>query len=300
MKPGPGGAAGGLLSVVATPIGNLGDLPKRAADALASADAILCEDTRHTGQLLHHLGIKKPLERLDAHTEQERVPALLARLQAGARLALVSDAGTPCLSDPGARLVDAVQGAGIQVESLPGPFAAAVALAASGLSPQPFAFWGFLAKKTGERQRQLQARLLPGPDGPMTHAFYVPGRDLAEVLADVAAVAPQVRVCVARELTKLYEEYLRGSPAGVAADLSEEQQRGEAVLLVEVAELAAPPPPADAQALVRAARRAGEDRKYALRRIGEKTGLSRNELYELWLAAAESDPESDPQAETAP
>ena len=226
MKPGAGphGAATGLLSVVATPIGNLGDLPKRAAEALAAADAILCEDTRHTGQLLHHLGIKKPLERLDAHTEQDRVAGLVARLQAGARLALVSDAGTPCLSDPGARLVDAVQDAGIPVESLPGPFAAAVALAASGLNPQPFAFWGFLAKKSGERQRQLQARLLPGPDGPMTHAFYVPGRDLVEVLADVAAVAPQARVCVARELTKLYEEYLRGAPAAVAAALTDPEK----------------------------------------------------------------------------
>lgn len=287
MKAASAGAGAGLLSVVATPIGNLGDLPKRAAEVLAAADAILCEDTRHTGQLLHHLGLKKPLERFDAHTEQERVPALLARLLGGARLALVSDAGTPCLSDPGARLVDAVQDAGVKVESLPGPFAAAVALAASGLSPQPFAFWGFLAKKSGERQRQLQARLLPGPDGPMTHAFYVPGRDLAEVLADVAAVAPQARVCVARELTKLYEEYLRGSPAAVAAGLAEEQQRGEAVLLVEVIELAAPPPPADAQALVQAARSAGEDRKFALRRIGEQTGLSRNALYELWLAAGD-------------
>ncbi len=296
MKPGAGphGAATGLLSVVATPIGNLGDLPKRAAEALAAADAILCEDTRHTGQLLHHLGIKKPLERLDAHTEQDRVAGLVARLQAGARLALVSDAGTPCLSDPGARLVDAVQDAGIPVESLPGPFAAAVALAASGLNPQPFAFWGFLAKKSGERQRQLQARLLPGPDGPMTHAFYVPGRDLVEVLADVAAVAPQARVCVARELTKLYEEYLRGAPAAVAAALTEEQQRGEAVLLIEVAEVAAPPPPVDAADLVRVARQAGEDRKFALRRIGEKTGLSRNELYELWLAAGDSAAENDP------
>lgn len=280
-------AEAGLLSVVATPIGNLGDLPARAAAALAQADAILCEDTRHTGQLLHHLAIKKPLERFDAHTELDRVPALVERLLAGARLALVSDAGTPCLSDPGARLVDAVQAAGIAVESLPGPFAAAVALAASGLIPQPFAFWGFLAKKSAERQRQLTARLLPGPDGPMTHAFYVPGRDLPEFLADVASVAPSARVCAARELTKLHEQYLRGTAAQVAAELSAEQERGEAVLLVEVSELAQPADAPDAMELVKAARRAGEDRKYALKRIGERTGLSRNELYELWLSAGD-------------
>lgn len=281
-------AATGSLHIVATPIGNLGDLSTRAVQVLAEADAILCEDTRHTGQLMSHLGLHKPLESLHAHNEHARTPALLERCLAGAQLALVSDAGTPCLSDPGAALVQAAHAAGIEVRSVPGPFAVAVALAGSGLCPIPFAFWGFVAKKAGQRRRDWQQQLRPGPDGPMTHAFYVPGRDLADVLADLAAVAPNAQVCVARELTKIHEQYLRGTAANVAAALTAEQLRGEAVLLVEVA--AAPDgntaAAVDVVALVAAARAAGEPRKLALQRLAVATGRSRNDLYDLWLAAA--------------
>lgn len=281
-------AATGHLFVVATPIGNLGDLSPRAVQVLAQADAVLCEDTRHTAQLMAHLGLHKPLESLHAHNERARTPGLVERCAAGAQLALVSDAGTPCLSDPGAELVAAAHAAGVTVVSVPGPFAVATALAASGLCPMPFAFWGFVAKKAGQRRRELALQLRPGPAGPMTHAFYVPGRDLADVLADFGFVAPTAQVCVARELTKVHEQYLRGTADAVAAGLCAEQLRGEAVVLVEVAgpldgnSRQAP----DVAAMVTAARAAGEPRKQALQRIAAQTGRSRNELYDLWLAAA--------------
>lgn len=276
----------GTLYVVATPIGNLGDLSPRAAEALALADLVLCEDTRHTGKLLNHLGLQKHTQSLHAHNEDERLPGVLERLRAGERLALVSDAGTPCLSDPGARLVDAVQAAGLQVVTVPGPFATAAAIAGSGLTPVPFAFWGFLAKKASERREQLRARLLPGPEGPMTHAFYVPGRDLREFSEDLAQVAPLAKVVLARELTKVHEGWIRGTPAQVLDLLTEEQLCGEAVALVEVDARSAPGVPqvqASPDELVREARLAGRDRREALREIGVRTGLPRRVLYAMWL-----------------
>ncbi len=278
----------GLLSVVATPIGNLGDLSPRAVQALTDAELVLCEDTRHTATLMRHLGLHRPLRSLHAHNETDQIPRILQELAEGRRIALVSDAGTPCLSDPGARLIDAVQQAGERIESIPGPFAAAVALAASGFAPIPFAFWGFLAKKAGERRTELRARLRPGPDGqPMTHAFYVPGRDLREFVADLAEVAPVARVDVARELTKIHEGHLRGTPVEVDGLLLEEMLRGEAVVLVEVGAASTPLSEAEAHdpaELVRKAREAGRDRKQALRDIGQVTGLSRKALYSLWVS----------------
>jgi 16S rRNA (cytidine1402-2'-O)-methyltransferase len=277
--------APGMLHVVATPIGHLQDLSPRAGQTLADADLVLCEDTRHSAPLLQHIGVKKPLWSLHAHNEDGQIAAVLQALQDGQQVALVSDAGTPCLSDPGARLVDAIQQAGLAVRTIPGPFAAAAGLAASGLTAVPFAFWGFLAKKSSERRSQLQARLTPGPEGPMTHAFYVPGRDAGEVLDDLAAVAPETRVCLCRELTKIHEGYLRGAPAAVRAQLTPEQERGEAVLLVEVRAPLEAVVVQSPQSLVAAARAAGEDRRDALQRLAKQTGLARKHLYALWLAA---------------
>lgn len=276
---------GGCLWVVATPIGNLGDLTARAAETLATADLVLCEDTRHSAVLLQHLGLRKECWSLHAHNELSRLPAVLERLQQGAKVALVSDAGTPCLSDPGALLVDAVQAAGLPVRTLPGPFAVAAALAGSGLTPIPFSFWGFLPKRAGELRDFLRTRLLPGPDGPMTHACYAPGRDLHDVAAALAEVAPTARVVVARELTKLHEGWLRGTAADLLAALSESQLRGEAVVLVEVRESPTLAEVPDPVVLVREAKTAGRDRKQALAEIGRRTGLSRNALYRLWQDA---------------
>ena len=287
MKP-----ARGVFFVVATPIGNLGDLSPRAAETLAAVDLVLCEDTRHTARLLQHLGLQKTTLSLHAHNEGERVASVLERLDAGASVALVSDAGTPCLSDPGARLIDAIQGAGLDVRTIPGPFAAAAALAGSGLSPVPFAFWGFVAKKSGERRAQLRARLRQGPEGPMTHAFYVPGRDLADFAEDVEDVAPRCRLVLARELTKIHEGWLRGTPAVVRGLLAAEHLQGEAVALIEISADSEPgerQAPVDARELVTQARTAGRDRKEALRAIGQQTGLARRVLYGMWLEAGGED-----------
>jgi 16S rRNA (cytidine1402-2'-O)-methyltransferase len=178
-----------------------------------------------------------------------------------------------------------VQAAGLDVRTLPGPFAAAAAIAGSGLSPVPFVFWGFLAKKAGERRDQMRQRLQPGPEGPMTHAFYVPGRDLRDFTEDLQQIVPLARVVLARELTKLHEGWLRGTPSQVLEILTEEQLRGEAVVLVEVDARSVPTVQVQARPedLVREARLAGRDRREALREIGQKTGLARRILYSLWL-----------------
>ena len=279
--------ATGTLWVIATPIGNLGDLTPRAREVLATVDLLLCEDTRHTGHLFSALGMKSPETwSLHAHNELGKVAGVLDRLHAGQSVGLVSDAGTPALSDPGQLLVDAAHDAGVLVRTLPGPFAVAAALAASGLTPIPFAFWGFLPKKPKER-RTLWTRVLhaAADDQPMTHAFYVPGRDLGDVATELAVEKPHARVCVARELTKVHEGYVRARAADLPALLDDEMLRGEAVLLVEVADVAPVTEEiADPGVLVRAAKVAGQDRKEALREIGARTGLSRNELYALWMA----------------
>ncbi|MSQ83909.1 MAG: 16S rRNA (cytidine(1402)-2'-O)-methyltransferase [Myxococcales bacterium] len=287
----------GSLSVVATPIGNLGDISARAVTVLRTADTVLCEDTRRTRQLLTHLGISTPTESLHAHNEHAKTAALVERCRQGAKLALVSDAGTPCLSDPGTDLVDAIQHAGIAVATIPGPFAAAAALAASGLTPIPFTFWGFVAKRSAERQRDLRRQLQTAVDGPMTHAYYVPGRDLDAVIGDLVQVAPAARVCVARELTKIHESWLRGTPAAVVQALLPQHLCGEAVLLVEIsAAIAGNEPPAiDVAALVAAAKAAGEHRKSALPRLQRTTGVARTALYALWIAAEVDRPSEDSQ-----
>ncbi len=280
----------GTLSVIATPIGNLDDLSPRAAAALGEVALLFCEDTRHTARLLNHIGVRPPCRALHAHNENERLVEVLERLSEGAHIGLVSDAGTPCLSDPGARLVDAVHAAGHTVHTIPGPFAAAAGLAASGLCPMPFSFWGFPPKARSARRRWLEARLTTAPDGGiMTHAIYIPGRDVPAILEDLHEIAPDVRVVVARELTKLHEGYLRGQPAAVAAAMRPEQVKGEAVLLVEVAE---PIPGAadtevDIDAQILEAQQEGSERKPFLRELARRTGISRRDLYRRWLDLAE-------------
>ncbi len=273
------------LYVVATPIGNLGDLSPRASRVLAAVDLLLCEDTRHSAALLEQVGARPERWSLNAHNEEGRIPAVLARLEAGGSVALISDAGTPCLNDPGGRLVDAVQAAGLPVVALPGPFAAAVALSGAGLPAVPFTFWGFLAKRSGSRRNQLTERLRAGVGGEvMTHAFYVPGRDLRAFCGDVHAVAPLSRLVVARELSKLHEGWLRGLPGAVAEALSDEQLRGEAVVLVTVDRKSeAGGEELDADALIGQAIADGLERKAALRQISQQTGIGRRELYRRWL-----------------
>ena len=197
------------LVLVGTPIGNLGDLSPRAVDALVAADAICCEDTRRTGRLLQHAGVPRtPLVVVNDHTEDAAVDGVLARLASGERVAVVSDAGMPGISDPGERLVRAAIAAGHVVEVVPGPSAAITALVASGLAAGRFAFEGFLPRKGSGRTERLRAVA----DERRTVVLYEAPHRVARTLADLAAsCGPDRRIVLARELTKLHEEIWRGT-----------------------------------------------------------------------------------------
>lgn len=220
----------GRLQLIPTPIGNLGDLSERAVAALRDADAIACEDTRYTGRLLAHLGIRSQLVSVHEHNERRRIPQLLERLHNGETVALVSDAGTPLVSDPGFALTRAVIEAGLAVEALPGPSAALTALLVSGLEPQPFTFVGFPPPKSGKRQRFFRSFAALGHT---LVAFESPHRITASLADAREAFGSTRRAAIARELTKVHEEVLRGTLGDLAEELeSRERQRGEFVLLV--------------------------------------------------------------------
>ena len=227
----------GRLQVVATPIGNLADLSERAREALAAANVIAAEDTRHTGALLKALGLATPLLSLHEHNESQRVPAVLTRLAQGERVALVSDAGTPLLSDPGYELVKAAIAAGFEVSAIPGPSAITAALAVAGLPTDRFCFEGFLPARERERRAALQA---------LTHerrtlVFFEAPHRIAAALADIAAVlGPEREAVVARELTKAHETIYRGTLGELAARAATEANfaRGEITLVVRGARAA--------------------------------------------------------------
>jgi 16S rRNA (cytidine1402-2'-O)-methyltransferase len=219
----------GKLLIVATPIGNLDDLSARAQAAFAEADLIACEDTRHTGRLLAHLGIKKPLVSLHEHNERQRLPRLLADLQEGKVIAMASDAGTPLLSDPGFLLVREAAALGIRIEPIPGPSALLAALVASGLPPYPFTFAGFPPPKSGKRRTFYKewAGL-----GHTLILFESPHRLLAS-LEDALTVFGDRPAAVARELTKLHEEILRGPLSEILAALrGRTALKGEFVVVI--------------------------------------------------------------------
>lgn len=224
--------AGGTLYVVATPIGNLADLSPRALDTLRTVAAICAEDTRHTRRLLAHFGFDKPLLALHEHNEADIAQRLVARLRAGESLALVSDAGTPLVSDPGFRLVRAAREAGVRVSPVPGPSALVAALSVAGLPSDRFVFEGFLPAKAGARRERL-ARLASEP---RTLIFYESSHRIADTLADAAAAfGTQRPAVIARELTKLFETVLDGTLETLRArvDADADQRKGEFVLLVQ-------------------------------------------------------------------
>jgi 16S rRNA (cytidine1402-2'-O)-methyltransferase len=222
----------GRLLVVATPIGNLGDLAPRARDAFAAADLVACEDTRRTGRLLAHLGIKKPLVSLHEHNERQRVPRLLAELAAGRTVALASDAGTPLLSDPGYLLVREAAALGITIEPLPGPSALLAALVASALPPYPFTFAGFPPARQGKRRTFY--RTWAGL-GHTLVLFESPHRLLAS-LADALDALGDRPAALARELTKLHEEILRGPLSVLRDELAKRSSlKGEFVVVIGAA-----------------------------------------------------------------
>ncbi|HEX7185215.1 MAG TPA: 16S rRNA (cytidine(1402)-2'-O)-methyltransferase [Thermoanaerobaculia bacterium] len=222
----------GKLLVVATPIGNLDDLSPRARAAFESADLVACEDTRHTGRLLAHLGVKKPLVSLHEHNERQRLPRLLADLEEGRVIAVASDAGTPLLSDPGFLLVREAAARGIRIEPIPGPSALLVALVASGLPPYPFTFAGFPPPKSGKRRNFYKGW---ADLGHTLILFESPHRLLAS-LADALAELGDRPVAVARELTKMHEEVLRGKLSEVLEALKGRAGlKGEFVVVVGAA-----------------------------------------------------------------
>lgn len=223
----------GRLQLIATPIGNLGDLSFRAVEALKQASLVACEDTRRTAQLLQHHGLHVPLVSLTEHNEARRIPEFTAKLEQGATIALVSDAGFPTVSDPGQRLVHAVIAAGLKVEVLPGATAVLTALAGSGLPTVPFYFGGFLPHKKGQRDKEMEAAL----QRECTSVYFESPYRLVDTLQMIANRAPEHPVVVARELTKMFEEFQRGSAQSVLNHFLMKAPKGEITLLVAPAEL---------------------------------------------------------------
>jgi 16S rRNA (cytidine1402-2'-O)-methyltransferase len=269
----------GILYVVATPIGNLEDITYRAVRVLAEVNWIACEDTRQTRKLLDHYGIQKPVISYHDHNEAERTEELVERLQAGTVIALVSDAGTPMVSDPGYRLVKAAIEAGIEVQTIPGPSAALAALAASGLPTDAFHFDGFLPPKPGQRVKALEALA----DEHATLIFYEAPHRILESLEAVERVLGNRPVVVGRELTKIHEEFLRGTASEIRAQLAaRDSVKGEITLLIGKA-IAPPPDDSPLDEAVDALVRAGTPRMDAIKQVARRRGMSKREVYERLL-----------------
>ncbi|MCE0483013.1 MAG: 16S rRNA (cytidine(1402)-2'-O)-methyltransferase [Methylacidiphilales bacterium] len=218
----------GKLYVVATPIGNLEDMPPRALRVLREADLIAAEDTRHTGLLLSRFEIRKPLISYHQFSEAKRTAEFLEKFAQGQSIALVSDAGLPGVSDPGERLIHATIDAGVPVEIVPGPSAPLLALAGSGFPMVPFYFGGFLPVKGGQRRKELQAAAART----CTSIYFESPYRIVRMLEDAVAEIPQCRLCLARELTKKFEEYRRGTPAELLAHFQAHEPRGEFCVVV--------------------------------------------------------------------
>jgi 16S rRNA (cytidine1402-2'-O)-methyltransferase len=273
------------LYVVATPLGNLGDITLRALDVLKGVDAVACEDTRHTRRLLDHYGIQGKALALHEHNEAEAAQKLIRLLREGKAVALVSDAGTPGVSDPGARAVAAVREAGFDIVPVPGPNAAIAALSVSGASEPHFLFYGFLPSKAAARRKAIEELK------PLPHAlvFYEAPHRIVETIADLAVcLEPQRRIVIARELTKVYESIvslpLADAPARLAAD--EKRQRGEFVLIVYAAPAAEGVSAEGGRVL--SLLLAELPLKQAVKLAAEISGESRNALYDLALAQKDS------------
>ena len=266
----------GRLYIVSTPIGNLGDLTLRAIETLREVAAILSEDTRHSRPLLDRHGISTPLVSLHEHNERRASAGVVERLLAGESLALISDAGTPLISDPGARLVAAAIEAGVEVIPIPGASAILAALVASGLAADAFTFAGFLPRKGRDRDRQVRfVTSLPHP----VILYEAPSR-VADTLRDLAGVAGAGRsAAVARELTKMYEEVRRGTLGDLAAYYAEAPPRGECVIVVGGAAVEAPDPEAFAE-IAAAMRAEGIAPREIVGRLAE-LGAPRNLAYRL-------------------
>jgi len=277
----------GTLYLVPTPIGNLADMTERAVLTLREVDVVAAEDTRHSGQLLQHLGVKAEMLALHDHNERDRAGQLIARLQQGQSIALISDAGMPLISDPGYHLVSQCRAAGVPVCALPGPCALITALAASGLPTDKFIFEGFLPAKPQQRRKTLQSVVAEA----RTLVFYESPHRIVSALEDIlTTMGPERPLVLARELTKRFETYLVGTVAEVLAKVTSDsnQQRGEFVLMLGgAAAVADEAMPAAALQLLT---RLQEDLplKKAAAIVAEMYGLKKNELYSLGLERQKS------------
>jgi len=271
----------GKLLIVGTPIGNLSDLSPRAIEALKSADLILCEDTRHTRKLLTHFGIDATVQSFHEHNEDDKSAAIADKIEAGATIALVSDAGMPIVSDPGFRLVRIARERKLPVEPIAGPFAAVMALVASGIAPLPFTFFGFTPHREGQRKEMYRRIKEVGH----TAIVYESPERVVDSLDNALEILGDIVVTVAREMTKLHEEFLSGSISAVLGDLRNRGAiRGEITLV-----FAAAPPESTAVSAGDIAgefnrlRDSGMRRNDAVKAVAEKFGLRKNEVYKSLL-----------------
>ena len=265
----------GTLYIVATPIGNLEDITFRAVRILKEADRIACEDTRQTHKLLDHYGISTPMVSYHDHNEQARSDQLIRDLEEGRNIALVSDAGTPLIADPGYRIVQKARERGIAVVPIPGPSAIITALSGSGLPTDSFAFLGFLPPKSGQRRKALEESRELG----LTVVFYETPHRIEEALGDMAEVLGDPPVVLARELTKLHEEWLSGSASHLQAELAKRGTvKGEFVVIVGKSER---PPAVDIplEQEVAALIHGGVARMDAIKQVAKRRGLSKREVY---------------------
>jgi len=271
------------LYLVATPIGNLEDITLRALRVLSQADLIACEDTRQTQKLRNHFSIETPTVSYHQHNESGRARELVERLKAGERIAVVSDAGTPGIADPGAEIASLAIAAGVPVFPVPGANAALSALVASGLSTERFTFHGFLPSKAGQRRTALERvrEVLAGAALGGTQVFYETPHRVVEALEDVAAVfGPEQRVVLARELTKLHEEFLRGPVRSVRETLAaRESVRGEFVLLFAPVAVEEGPAESLGAEVARLMRELGLPEMDALKRAAKARGIGKSEAY---------------------
>ncbi len=269
----------GTLFVVATPIGNLEDITLRALRVLKEVNLIACEDTRQSGKLLNHFGIATPTISYHDHNESERTAELLARMQSGTNVALITDAGTPLVSDPGYRLVTAAVAARINVVPIPGASAALGALAAAGLATDQFRFCGFLPPKSGQRRKALEEL----QSETCTLIFYEAPHRILETLEDIEAVYGPRPVVVARELTKLHEEFLRGTAPEVHKQLADRPAvKGEITLVVGKKTIGKGEPIADSTPIpeaVAALEAAGIPRMDAIKQVARDRGLNKRDVY---------------------
>ncbi|MEO7028801.1 MAG: 16S rRNA (cytidine(1402)-2'-O)-methyltransferase [Acidobacteriaceae bacterium] len=281
------------LYLVATPIGNLEDITLRALRVLRSVDRIACEDTRQTAKLLSHFGIRTPTVSYHMHNENSRASELVAALKAGGRIAIVSDAGTPGIADPGAAIAAEAIAAGVPVFPIPGANAALSALVASGLNAERFTFHGFLPSKEGQRRSVLETLRLEAlrsapSEAPATHIFYeTPHRILGALEDVVATFGPRQRLVLARELTKLHEEFVRGTAGEVLAELQGRPSlRGEMVLLLELSPQSVvtsdTPQSTLAEEVAALVLAEGLVEMDALKRVAKTRGIGKSEAYREW------------------